>query len=546
MRISTDKIVLFNFLEKKIGKGIVFVFLILLSSCAGNLFDDEDFNNDINILYQTLSSKYGKIGVSDAANNGIEEFYFLFPTVDRQPRFSGKFNADLSPIVEISDDFDFKTVHQKFSLEGSGENKVKINKQGEFYFVNWITQESRPTKGKIYRIRIRINDKILGFVDVAIVSNNTQIANRELQTLRVNETLQVAFRIEEKVCPAKIELTPKEATVMVSGKQQYSAVVYNYYGEILENQKINWSISDGAIASIDQKGLVIGKKFGFSEVIATSNDVSATAYIFVQENGDSPRPGKDIVVFNDVNPFFDEGIKNPNNQLMVKNLINFTTPGIRNFSKKIWFDCGRSSAHEKENPTPCGSSVRYNPLRNLILNEGFELEDVSSASGTLIDIPSDVKVIFLWLPTVHFQLAEINALKKFAEEGGRIIFIGEWDAFYGKAGLDVENSFLINMGAFMRNIGKAVDCGYNTLPKTSLRAHPITRGLENLTIACASVIELGPNDFALFYDKSNRLVLAGVAQIETQPISKLASETSFDGQNLKIYPNTSSNKSSGF
>jgi hypothetical protein len=543
---ATCKIEYLNLLENAPKIGILFVFLIGLGSCAGNLFDDEDFNDDISLLYQSLSSKYGKIGISDAANDGIDEFYFLAQTVDKQPKFSGKFNPDLSPIVEISDDFDFKVIHQRFTLDGNGESKVNIDRQGEFYFVNWNTLQSKPTKGKIYRIRIRINDKILGFADFAIISNNAQEPKRNIQTLRLNETLQVAFRIEEKICPAKIELTPKEATVMVSGKQQYVAVVYNYYGEVLEDQKITWTVSDGEIASTDQKGLVVGKKFGFSEVKASANDVSATSFIFVQENDDSPRPGKDVVVFNDVNPFFDEGIGNPNNQLMVKNLVNFSTPGTRNIGNKIWFDCGRSSAHLKENPIPCGSSTRYNPLRNLIRNEGFVLEDISSSAGTMIDIPFDVKVIFLWLPTVHFQLEEINALKKFAEEGGRIIFIGEWDAFYGNLGLDVENKFLINMGAFMRNIGKAVDCGYNTLPSMSLRAHPITRGIENLTIACASAIELGPNDFALFFDRSNRSVLAGVAQIETQPISKLVSEISFEGFNLKITPDSNFHKAAGF
>lgn len=534
----TFKIEFLNYLGYIPKICILFVFFIGLGSCAGNLFEDEDFIDDISIQYQSLSSKYGKIGISDAANDGIEEFYFLAQTVEKQPKFNGKFNPDLSPIVEISDDFDFKVIHQRFTLNENGESKVKIDRQGEFYFVNWNTLQSKPTKGKIYRIRVRVNDNILGFADFAIISNNARESNSNIQTLRLNENLKVAFRIEQKICPAKIELSPNEATVMVSGKQQYEATVYNYYGEVLENQKINWSVSDEEIASTDQNGLVVGKKFGFSAVKATANDVSATAFIFVQENDDSPRPGKDVVVFNDVNPFFDEGIENPNNQLMVKNLVNFSTPGIRNLGTKIWFDCGRSSSHLKENPIPCGSSSRYDPLRNLIRNEGFVLEDISSSAGTLIDIPIDVKVIFLWLPTVHFQIEEINTLKKFAEEGGRIIFIGEWDAFYGNQGLDVENKFLINMGAFMRNIGKAVDCGYNTLPSASLRAHPITRGIENLTIACASAIELGPNDFALFYDKSNRSVLAGVAQIETQPISELVSMGNLGGLNLKIKSNS--------
>lgn len=522
------------------------IFLLVISSCSESVFDDENFNDDISLMYQKLSSKYGKIGVHDAANEGLDEFYFLFPTVEKQPKFRGSFNGNLSPVIEISDDFDFNSIHQEFSMEEIGENRINVSREGEFYSVQWDTSKSKPRLGKIYRIRIRINYKILGYVDIAIGTNETKIQGAEIQVLYLNETLQIAFRIEEKICPANIEITPKEATVMVSGKQQYDAVVFNYYGEILKDQKVEWSLSDSEIASIDNKGLATGLKYGFSEVTAKSNDVSASAYIFVQEKQDSPRPGRDIVVFNDVNPFFGEGLENPNNQLMVKNLINFSTPGVRNNGSKIWFDCGRSSAHEKENPTPCGDSERYNPMRNLITNEGYILEDISSSAGTLIEIPQEVKVIFLWLPTVHFKLSEINALKKFAEEGGRIIFIGEWDAFYGNDGLEVENQLLINLGAFMRNVGKAVNCGYNTLPASSLRAHPIMRDVTDLTLACASVIELGSNDYPLFYDKSNQFVLAGVAQINTLPISELVAGRSYDYFNSRIKLSLNPNISSGF
>jgi hypothetical protein len=46
-------------------------------------------------------------------------------------------------------------------------------------------------------------------------------------------------------------------------------------------------------------------------------------------------------------------------------------------------------------------------------------------------------------------------------------------------------------------------------------------GIEDLTIACASVIEPGDGDFALFYDTTNTLVLGGVAKIDTTPITEL-------------------------
>jgi hypothetical protein len=46
----------------------------------------------------------------------------------------------------------------------------------------------------------------------------------------------------------------------------------------------------------------------------------------------------------------------------------------------------------------------------------------------------------------------------------------------------------------------------------------VTQGMTEVLVGCASVIQLGPEDFALFYDLSNSRVLAGVAKIDTRPI----------------------------
>ena len=261
---------------------------------------------------------------------------------------------------------------------------------------------------------------------------------------------------------------------MVDGEQKFEAKVYNFYGELLQNLKVKWFVSEDDVASVYQ------------------------------------------------------------NCLAKRN--------------KVWFDCGRNSRFTViDIPPACGSLSRFNPLRNLIQNEGFVIEDISSSSGTLTSIPDDVKVLFLWLPMIANTVDEINELKVFAEEGGRIVFFGEWDGFYTNVGLAVENQFLINMGAFMRNVGNGVDCGFTfVLPTSSLRAHPIMRDITNLSIACASVIQLGPNDFALFYDTSNARVLEGVAQIDTSPITELKSSRIVDLSNLRTLPDLDPTKSTGY
>ncbi|MCH6201418.1 Ig-like domain-containing protein [Aquiflexum sp. LQ15W] len=491
--------------------------MFVAGSCSEGMFTDEDINDDIAILSQSLSSTFGKIGISDAANGGnVDEFYFLAPTIGQDPKFNGKFNPNLSPIVEISDDFEFKTVLHAFSREGSGSNKIILNTVEEYYAAEWDTSKSRAEKGKIYRVRVRIGEKVLGFVDVAIVSKETKKLDNNIVPLVEKQTLRVVYMLEDKTCPARIEITPKEATILVEGEQKFEAKVYNFYGELLENLKVEWFVTEDDVASVDENGLAKGKKFGLTKVSAKSFDVTGSADLFVQESV-APRPGRDVVVFNDVNHIDNNSLNNPNNILLVRNLINYTTIGERANGTRVLFDCGRNSGY----PQSCDQSGTHSRLHDEIRNYGFDLDFINSSSTPLTDIPADVKILFLWLPKIQFSVAEINSMKAFAEEGGRIIFIGEWDGFYTNVGLAVENQFLINMGAFMRNVGNAVDCGYNILPASSLRPHPIMRDMTNVTIACASVIELGPNDFALYYDSGNSRVLAGVAQIDTAPITEL-------------------------
>ncbi|MEE8116543.1 MAG: hypothetical protein V3T28_05475, partial [Gemmatimonadales bacterium] len=222
-----------------------------------------------------------------------------------------------------------------------------------------------------------------------------------------------------------------------------------------------------------------------------------------------PPPGEDVVVFNDVNIFDQTAMADPNNVRLVQNLVVFTTSGARDAGSVVQFDRGRSSA--------CGSFCNETALatmRSVITGAGKTITDVTSTSGSITDIPAAVKVVFLWLPLVPYTAVEITTFKQFAAQGGRIVFIGEWDGFYTATGIATENQFLTDMGAVLRNTGGAVDCGRQVLTQTSLRQHQITTGLTGLSIACASVIVPGQTDFPLFFDLSNTQVLAGVARVD--------------------------------
>ncbi|MGA8853928.1 MAG: thrombospondin type 3 repeat-containing protein [Christiangramia sp.] len=248
-------------------------------------------------------------------------------------------------------------------------------------------------------------------------------------------------------------------------------------------------------------------------------------------------PGRDIVVLNDINIFDNNAMADNDNVRFVQNLVNYTTTGIRNDSDVVQLDRGRNS--NCNNSGECNDS-NWGTMIATMEGEGFTVESILSTAGSLTSIPANVKVIMLVNPNEQYTVEEINTLKQFASEGGRIVFVGEYDSYYG-SGIALENQFLLNMGAVLFNSGGALDCNYTVLPEESNRDHPIMVGVVDLTIACASVIEPGEGDFPLFYDTTNTSVLGGVAKIDTAPISELTTVAlSRSRQSNTKLPNTSS------
>lgn len=233
-----------------------------------------------------------------------------------------------------------------------------------------------------------------------------------------------------------------------------------------------------------------------------------------------PPPGKDIIVFNDTNLFLDDSIIQEDNITLIKNLVSFpSVDSPRDNSSVVAFDRGRNSV--------CGGLFGLNGcsdevltvMRGIIEDEGYTIRELDSSSGTLVDIASDIRVLFLWNPLVAYTGEEINALKSFADEGGRIVFVGEHEDYYGLLGFSIQNQLLLNMGAVLENVGGFFDCLGVTISSSSIRTSQITNQVDSLRISCASAIELGPNDYALFFDSTNTIVLAGVATIDTTPVT---------------------------
>lgn len=232
----------------------------------------------------------------------------------------------------------------------------------------------------------------------------------------------------------------------------------------------------------------------------------------------TPTAGGDVIVINDMNLFDSTAMKDPNNQRLVENLVSFPSGGARGNATTVLYDRGRSS-------TCFGNGECANPIQGrldaVIRSAGFSISKVDT-TVFYSSIAPGIKVLILWNPTIGYTSTEINAFKKFAGEGGRIVFVGEHSGFY--PGVPVENQFLLDMGAEFTNIGASIDClqsgsdPYPIIPATSIRAHQVMTGVNQVTLACSSQAVPGPNDFALFFDRGNTVALAGVAKIDLTPL----------------------------
>ncbi|HEY4303324.1 MAG TPA: Ig-like domain-containing protein [Gemmatimonadaceae bacterium] len=229
-----------------------------------------------------------------------------------------------------------------------------------------------------------------------------------------------------------------------------------------------------------------------------------------------PPPGADVIVFNDVN-IFNSPVNSAtfadsaNNRQLFRNIVGYTAPGIRATKTKVAMYFGH---HSLLDSTVFANDAHFDTFKKELTQVGFGID--SLRTDLVAPLDPAYKVIMLFLPTTAFSNAEINNLKQFSADGGRIVFVGEWVPLY--TGQQTENDFLSAMGAKMTNIGGAFDNGGVNIPATSLRQHQITTGMTGLWVAAASEVGPGPNDFAIIYDHTNTHVLVAAARVDVTPL----------------------------
>jgi hypothetical protein len=317
--------------------------------------------------------------------------------------------------------------------------------------------------------------------------------------------------------PEPFTLLPEDAEKLPGGTQQFT--VDGSEGPF------TWSVhgvvgGDATFGTIDGNGFytapgAVPSPATFDVCAALVGNPAAFACSEVTINP-IPTAGEDVVVFNDLN-IFDNGALNmePQNETLIANLVNYVATGSRATSgTEVWWDLGHSPSCSSG--TCGGGSSNMSKARGVIQAEGFTFVAMSSSVGDLAVIPAQVKVIWLWMPTIAYTRDEINAFKKFASEGGRIIFVGEHGGFYPE--FAIENQFLADMGAQMTNQGAFINCGRNLLPQSQIATHQVTTGMTSAAMGCASQVIPGPNDFVLLRSGGSDLPIAGVAKIDVTPL----------------------------
>jgi hypothetical protein len=132
---------------------------------------------------------------------GNPHFFFLPPLVS-QPTFSGVFNPQIQPIVDICQlDLTLTPVDCAGGVQHINPGVVVVDAP-EQYHVNWNTRQPAIDTSKFYRIQVfgSSGGLLLGFADMDPVANGSQLRNvntGQYIGLVDGRTLPIKFRIEQ-------------------------------------------------------------------------------------------------------------------------------------------------------------------------------------------------------------------------------------------------------------------------------------------------------------------------------------------------------------
>jgi hypothetical protein len=146
--------------------------------------------------------------IFDAVHGGGNSHFYLLPPMVPAVTYRGTTDATVSPqvtVCEWSGAGCVAAVAQFSTTSGTGSEVIRYDAVAEAYIVNWHTDQciTGPCildPAKTYRIVIGAGISELGFADVAVLMNGSQLKNVDTNgyvPLVDGRTLPIRFRVEQ-------------------------------------------------------------------------------------------------------------------------------------------------------------------------------------------------------------------------------------------------------------------------------------------------------------------------------------------------------------
>lgn len=228
--------------------------------------------------------------IFDAAHSGsVPGFYFLPPMVSN-PSVAGSPDMTLAPSVAIcalgsGQTECAATQPQGFPIEfPSAAEGIQLS--SDAYQVNWHTSDFDLDENVFYRITIRVGSRTLGYADVDVVENGSQLRHvdtGEFIPLKDGRTLPIKFRIETGILGG-LTLTPGASTLHPGETTVVGAAAVDLHGAPIGGVALAWLTEPAGILSLDV-GTTVTDLNGASTAVATASSNLGQAIVQVTAQG---------------------------------------------------------------------------------------------------------------------------------------------------------------------------------------------------------------------------------------------------------------------
>lgn len=211
----------------------------------------------------------------------------------------------------------------------------------------------------------------------------------------------------EEPAATVVDVAPDSAEVVVGGSTTFSATVRDSAGNEL-SRPVDWTSSDPAVATVDNTGEATGESVGISYVIATSERVADSAYLYVNA---SPSDGS-VALYGVFETSFEATGSYSNPYVEASMEVQFTGPSGQTVTVDGFWD-GGSTWRVRFRPTEIGTWTWSSSSSDSGLDGESGQFEVGSAEGPAPVSESDTRTYtleradgtpFFWLGDTDWEL----------------------------------------------------------------------------------------------------------------------------------------------